>query len=200
MFLRAITAGLVLFASLLLLPVVLFSIVHAGFPNSLEAPVLPFASLFSSLHASNAAAAFRLLAAQPLMLVSHAEINTGLRVWEVYAYPFPTLVLLSSALYSGVIVVRGHLSRNARAQLVAGLGILVLALSYARVATCCTGPGWVVDIWLRGLALTPAPDSGLDWSAFYQRIESLLAPGQAVLVLTGLALLALAARNGAVRR
>lgn len=194
-FARPLAVGVGAFAVILLIPVFLFALYYRVVPNIFEAPIHQLWQLSGSLFSSNAGAALRLVISQPLALVGYLETGTGLRVWEVYAYPIPTLVLLSSALFGGVIAARGRPPRLAQVQLAAGLACVALALSHVRVAACCTGPGWAVDVWLRGLALTPSPGSTIDWPVFYQRIEALLLPAQVMLALAGVALIAYAGRG-----
>lgn len=192
-----LTVGLAAFAAILLLPVVLFALYFRVVPNIFEAPIQQLWQLFGSLLSSNAGAALRLLFSQPLAIAGYVETSTGLRVWEVYAYPIPTLVLLTSALFGGAIAARGGFTRPAQVQLAAGLACVVLGLNHVRMAACCTGPGWVVDVWLRGLALTPSPGSAIDWPVWYQRIEPLFLPVQLVLVAGGVVLMVLAGRSKA---
>lgn len=198
-FVRPLTAGAAAFVVLLLLPVVSFALYYRVFPNVFEAPVYQLWQLSGSLFSSNTGAALRLIFFQPLAIVGYVEAGTGLRVWEAYAYPIPTLALLAGALYGGFVVSRGKLARSAAVQLAVGFGFMALALSHVRVAACCTGPGWVVDVWLRGFALSPSPGGGIDWPILYQRVETLLLPSQAALAAAGVALLAYVSRSGVKR-
>jgi hypothetical protein len=194
---RPLTVGAAVFVILLLLPVVLLALYYRVVPNIIEAPVHQLWQLSGYLFSSNTGAALRLLLSQPVTIVGRAEIDTGLRVWEVYAYPVPNLILLAGALHGGVIAMSVHRQRRRRVQVAAGLLLMAIGLSYVRVVACCTGPGWAIDVWLRGLALTPSPGSLIDWSAWYQRIEPLFLPAQAALVVGGVALITLAGRNSA---
>jgi hypothetical protein len=194
-FLRFLGVGAIVFAALVLLPVFWFALYYRVVPNIFEAPIQQLWSLSSNLFSSNPGAALRLVIYQPLAVVGHLENNTGLRVWEVFVYPIPSLVLLAGALYGSVIALRSYREQNRLAQVITGVLLVALGVCYVRVAACCTGPGWAVDVWLRGLALTPSPGGFVDWPALYQRIEVLLLPAQVVLVAGGVVLMALARRN-----
>jgi hypothetical protein len=184
------TVGIAAIAIFLPLPVVLFALYYRTVPNIFEMPVFQLWQLLGSLFSSNTEAAFRLLFSQPVAVIGYLEAGTGLRVWEVYAYPVPTLVLLAGVFYGSVVALRFRRQRPRQVRVAAGISLMAIGLYYVRVSACCTGPGWAVDVWLRGLALVPAPGGVVDWAAFYQRVESTLLSVQVILVLTGMALIA----------
>jgi hypothetical protein len=198
-YLRFLGIGAIVFAALVLLPVLWFALYYRVVPNIFEAPIQQLWQLSSNLFSSNPGAALRLVVYQPLAVVGYIESGTGLRVWEVYAYPIPALVLLAGVTCACVIAARGDVRPIRLAWISTGVLLVTLAVSYVRVAACCTGPGWVIDVSLRALALIPSPGGQIDWPALYQRIEALLLPVQVVLVAAGVAIMTYAARRGSER-
>ncbi len=181
-------AALALMLVLLAAPALGLMLLYGQWPNTWEMPAANAAPLFTGLLASNPAAALRLLFTLPLAVVAYVEAGSGLRVWEAHLYALPAAVLAATSIYAATIATAGRHAPRA----LAGSLLVALALAYVRVAACCTAPGWALDIWLRGRALTPAAQPWLDWTALYTRLEAWFVPAQVLLVLSGLALLAYA--------
>jgi hypothetical protein len=187
-----------LWAGMLLAPVILLGLLYFTPPNWLESPLARTLPIVPSLLASNPLAALKLLAAQPLVVLAYVEAGTGLRVWEVHLHVLSMLLLLGAAFYDARVWPRLTGARTI-ALFIGGLVLLAAAFNTIRVAACCTAPAWALDVWLRGLALSPAP-GGIDWSEFYLRVEALLFPIQVGIACLGLVLLVAAGRAQAGSR
>jgi hypothetical protein len=152
--------------------VILLVLLYFTPPNWLESPLARTLPIVPSLLGSNPLAALKLLAAQPLVVLAYVEAGTGLRVWEVHLHALSVLLLLGAAFYGARLWSR-LTGAKFMGLFIGGLVLCATALNTIRVAACCTAPAWALDVWLRGLALSP-PAGGIDWSTFYLRIEPYL--------------------------
>jgi hypothetical protein len=191
---RAIFTAALLVSGMTAAPMAVLAVIHFSAPNAIESPFGQALTLAPVLFESNAMAALKAVASQPVAVVAFVEAGTGLRVWEVYLHLLPLLFLFAAALYASRLMTLGLTGVAQIAPFAGGLVLLTIALNTIRVAACCTAPGWGPDVWLRGLALSP-PLGGVDWSVLYPHIERFILPAQIFSAAAGAALILLAGEN-----
>jgi len=180
---------LAVFAGLVAVEVVLVAAAVGCGPNAVTAPLVDQFALLTTLWGSNPAAALPLVMQQPVFLIAHNDPAGSVPTWGLHYFPFSFLVHLAIAM-----LVAWHWRRSAgrRRQLgllAAGSAALAFAVTYTRLASCCTGgPGWALETWLLALAFDPT-STLLDWSAIILRLGAYYSYLQFAIGLAGIALL-----------
>jgi hypothetical protein len=158
-------------------------------PNTMTAPPVEQFALHTTLWGSNPAAALPLVMQQPVFVIAHNDPAGSVPTWGLHFFPLTLLVHLAIAT---VTAWHWHRSAGRRRQpglLVAGGAALAFAVTYTRLASCCTGgPGWVLEIWLLALAFDPT-STLLDWAAIILRLGAFYSYLQFAIGLAGIALL-----------
>jgi hypothetical protein len=157
-------------------------------PNAVIAPMAEQFALLTTLWGSNPAAALPLIAQQPVFVIAHNDPASSVPIWGLYYFPFTLLVHLAIAPVVALQLRRSS-GRRRPGLLIAGGVVLVFAVSYTRIASCCTGgPRWALEIWLLALAFDPTRTL-IDWSALIVRLEGLFPYIQFAIGMAGIALL-----------
>lgn len=169
----------------------------AGFaPNAVTVPLAEQSALLATLWKSNPAAALPLTAQQALVVIARNDPEVSLQTWGLYLFPFTLFV---HALVALVAVRWWRAGRRHPVVFVAGSAALLFAVSYTRLASCCTGgPRWAFEIILLAFAFDPTI-TRIDWSAVIVRLERFFPYLQLATGLTGIALLILAMYRWRVR-
>ena len=189
---RAAMLCAVILLGLMVAPIGFLAGFIGGMPNQISAPFVEQWPLFKTLWASNPGPAIQILMQQPLMVIAHGELGSGVPVWRLFFYPVPLAVQLTVSIFAAVILCSGVRDATLRhlVSLLPGMAALVFVTTYVQVASCCTGgPRWALDVWLFSLAYNPL-STLIDWQQLYFRVEGALSIVQAVLALLGTALLA----------
>jgi len=195
-----VLCAVVLFG-LLVVPIGLLAGFIGGMPNQITTPFVEQWPLLKVLWASNPEAATRILMQQPLMVIAHSEPASGIGVWKLFFYPVPVSVYLAISIIAAVTLYSGvrGMARRTVVSLLPGMTVMVFAITYIQVSSCCTGgPRWALDVWLFSLAYNPL-STLIDWQLLYSRTEGLLSVVQVVLALLGAVLFVVGAeraRNG----
>lgn len=183
-----VALSLAVFVCLLALEVALLAVVVGRGPNAVTAPLAEQFALLATLWGSNPAAALPLIAQQPVFLIAHNDPASSVPIWGLYYFPVTVLVHLAIAPLAALQLRRATGPRHP-ALLAAGGAALVFAVTYTRLASCCTGgPRWALEIWLLALAFDPT-STLLDWSAMIVRLEGFFPYMQFAIGMTGIALL-----------
>ena len=181
--------SLAVFAGLLVVEATLMAAAVGHGPNAVTFPLVEQFALLTTLWGSNPAAALPLVMQQPVFVIAHNDPAGSVPTWGLYYFPFTFLVHLTIAVLTAWHWRHPAGHRRQLGLLVVGGAVLAFAVTYTRLASCCTGgPGWVLEIWLLALAFDPT-STLLDWAAIIPRLRAFYSYLQLAIGLAGIALL-----------
>ncbi len=187
-FVRMGALTLAVLVGLIALEVALLAVTVGRAPNVVTAPLAEQFALLTTLWGSNPAAALPLIAHQPVFTIAHHDPASSVPMWGLYYFPVTVLVHLAFAPLTARQLRHATGPRHP-GLLAAGGATLVFAVTYTRLASCCTGgPRWALEIGLLALAFDPTRTL-LDWSALIVRLEGFFPYMQFAIGLAGIALL-----------
>jgi len=159
---RWIAWSLVVFVSLGTAETGVLALLNHGLPNQITFPFVSSLPIFQMLWTQNPWGALQMLAGQEVVVLRYAHPSSGLEVWGLYFYPLSVVVLAAVSGAVGRVLSAGRRGkpRGGLGWLLAGVAALALAVTYVRVASCCSGPAWAVDVLLRALT-APYPGTAL---------------------------------------
>lgn len=174
-----------LFAAMLLGELMLVMLVNTSLPDRISLPVLRFWPMFSNLVQDYPWQSLEMLADQALMVIRHDDAN-GTALWAMYYYPLKLLLYVLLASIIGIVLTRRETGGQnlASGRLIAGVSVIMLTVAYMQLASCCSGPTWVVDLGLRVLADPASPYGGF-WHALYPRQPTAFMVLRIIMVLAG---------------
>jgi len=144
---------LAVFLSLIFGETALLVVLNGGFPTEAESPFLSFLPMFQGLWTQNPGGALQTLVDREMLILRHMHPGSGIEVWGLYFYPLTVAVLAAVSGVMGWALGGGWVDkpRGTLTHLFVGAAALLLAVTYVRVASCCSGPAWAVDVLLRAL-------------------------------------------------
>jgi len=157
---RWIIWSLAVFVSLGVVEAGVLALLNRGLPNQITTPFVSSLPVFQMLWTQNAWGALQMLAGQEVVVLRHVHSGSGLEVWGLYFYPLSVAVLATVSGAVGRVLSAGRRDKPRSGWLLAGAAALALAVTYVRVASCCSGPAWAVDVLLRALT-APYPGTAL---------------------------------------
>jgi hypothetical protein len=180
------------FICLVVTEVVLMAVFAGRLPNDVAAPWAEHFNLFVTLWHSNPAAALPLITQHPVVVLAHNEPDASAQTWGLYYFPLTVFVHLAIALVVALVLRRPSCRPSCWWLLGSGSAMLAFAVTFTRLATCCTGgPRWAFEIWLYALAFNPA-STLLDGSALFMRVEPFIPYLQYATAAAGIGLLSTA--------
>jgi hypothetical protein len=189
--LRTLLASGILFPALLIIVIVLFGLLLGGLPNGVQFQPTTNLAFLQILWQGNPWETVKLvLVHKPLLVIEHLEPETGLQLWNMSYYAGTVFMYLLVSIYTAWHWRRLRISSTKqRLFFAAGTAALLIGVTYLQHAACCSsGPGWVLETWLRAKAFTP--DIGMvSWIQVYQLMLPLLPVLQMGLLLGGMAML-----------
>lgn len=151
------------------------SIALQGFPNNIQFTVVDNFSFYLDLFSVNPSAAVKMtLVDKPVFIIQQlGEVNAN-EIWGIYFMPVQIVFLIS---LSALMIRAINLKLNTRGWLLTGVAssLLLSAILYLRVQTCCTAePRWVFDIWLLSRINDPTSEP-LYWQNLYTHLAEYFA-------------------------
>ncbi len=184
---RTLAFATLIFLGLLAMEAGLLAAAVGRLPNDVAVPLVDQFAMLVTLWRSNPMAALPHLAQQAVLVIAHHEPATGQQVWGLYYYPLALVVHLAVAVVAARMLA-APMDRRRPALLASGGALLVLGVTYVRLAACCTvASRWALDIALLARAYDPT-STGLDWQALYARLEPAFPYLQAGTLVAGIGL------------
>jgi hypothetical protein len=156
----ALWPTVLVYSGLLVALVLMMSLLNRELVNNVLFPIAQYVPMFEILWRDNPSAAIGVLADKSVLAFGHFDERSGLYLWTL---EFDTLSLLVYLAVSFVAVVVWHriratgIDRMQSALALAGLGLILLARTYATVAAHCAGSTWVGFVSLYALGVDKFP-------------------------------------------
>jgi hypothetical protein len=189
--LRTFLLGGIFFPALLMIVSVLFALLLGGLPNGVQLQATSNPAFLQILWQSNPWETVKLvLVDKPLVVVERLDHGSGLQVWGMFYYAGAVLMYLLVSAFTALYW-RGLRNSTTRQRVLfaAGTAAVLIGVTYVQHAACCgSGPGWVLETWLRAKAYTPNPGA-MNWVLVYQRMQPWLPALQTGVLVGGMAML-----------
>jgi hypothetical protein len=148
------------YVGLLAALVLMMSLLNREPVNNVLFPIAQYVPMFEILWRDNPSAAIGVIADKSVLAFGHFDARSGLYLWTL---EFDALSLLVYLVVAFLVVLtwkraRTHgIGRGQSALALAGLGMILLARTYATVAAHCAGSTWVGFVSLYALGVEKFP-------------------------------------------
>lgn len=183
---------------ILLLETVLMALFSLSLPNQLRFPPIEQFDLYQAMWESSPWNTLRNLFTSDTWLLIESRRQPGsVQVWGIY---YSSLSVLTHIVVT-VLTMAWISATNSRFMEWAGTIfptvslLLISVLTIQHVSCCSTGPGRVIEVAFRALALSPAEAGTINWFAVYNGLELWFQPAQIFMGVLGIGLLILTWRN-----